>query len=122
MANLSFLKTIIETEFSDIVVQVNITQLNEMRVILNDNSFIEIWYSLQLPDRYSIHWERKFLDKSVYRHDNIPHVKWKYVKTFPKHFHDGTEENVTDSNFTGDTEVDTIEFLKFVRKKLSQKT
>ena len=111
MVNLSFLKTIIETEFFDIVVQVNITQLNEMRVILNDNSFIEIWYSLQLQNRYSIHWERKFLDKKVYRHDNIPHIKWKYVKTFPKHFHDGTEENVTESNFTGNTEVDTIEFL-----------
>lgn len=122
MVNLSFLKTIIETEFFDIVVQVNITQLNEMRVILNDNSFIEIWYSLLLQNRYSIHWERKFLDKKVYRHDNIPHIKWKYVKTFPKHFHDGTEENVTESNFTGNTEVDTIEFLRFVREKLSQKT
>lgn len=121
MVNFSLLKTIIETEFSDIVVQVNVTQLNEIRVILRDNSFIEIWYSLQLHNRFSLHWERKFIDKTIYRHDNIPHKKWHYVKTFPKHFHNGTEENVTESYISENIEDSAMEFLKFVRRKLNDK-
>jgi hypothetical protein len=49
------------------------------------------------------------------RHDNIPHAKWKFVKTFPKHFHNGSEENVIESNISDNPEKAIREFLKFVR-------
>jgi hypothetical protein len=86
------LKEIAEIEFSDIVEDVIITDINELRIILVDNSFIDVWYSLKLEGRYSYHWERRHLDNSIYRHNNAPHVRWQEVKTFPKHFHNGDED------------------------------
>ncbi len=70
------LKDIAEIEFNDIVVDVILTDLNELRIILIDGSFIDVWFSLKLKGRYSSHWERKFIDGSVYRHDNAPHLRW----------------------------------------------
>ena len=91
------LKEIAEIEFNDIVEDVILTDINELRIILIDGSFIDVWFSLKLKGRYSYHWERKFIDGSIYRHDNAPHKMWKTIKTFPKHFHDGDEDKVKES-------------------------
>jgi len=40
------------------------------------------------------------VDGTIYRHDNAPHKGWKNVKTFPKHFHNGSEDNVTESTIS----------------------
>jgi len=67
------LREISEVEFSDIVTEALILDMNELRIILNDGSFVDIWYSLKLSDRYSYHWERQAIDDTIYRHDNAPH-------------------------------------------------
>jgi len=115
------LKEVAEIEFSDIVEDVIITDINELRIILIDGSFVDIWYSLKLEGRYSYHWERKHIDGSIFRHNNAPHVRWQEVKTFPKHFHNGDEDRVIDSDINDEPEEALKEFLLFIRKKLTGK-
>jgi len=112
------LKEIGEIEFGDIVEDVVVTDINELRIILIDGSFVDIWHSLKLQGRYSYHWERRHLDGSIYRHNNAPHMRWQDVKTFPKHFHSENEERVIESNINDEPEEALKEFLLFVRKKL----
>ena len=109
------LREIAEVEFADIVVEAVIPDLNELRIILTDGSFVDVWFSLKLQGRYSFHWERRALDGKIYRHDNSPHKRWGSVVTFPKHFHDGSEMNVTESHLSQVPEEALREFLAFVR-------
>jgi uncharacterized protein DUF6516 len=84
------LRAIAEVEFADIVVEAFSPGLNELRVILTDGSFVDVWFSLKLQGRYSFHWERQAIDGTIYRHDNAPHRRWEAVATFPRHFHKPT--------------------------------
>jgi hypothetical protein len=77
-----------------------------------------VWFSLNLFGRYSYYWERKAIDGTVYRHDNAPHVRWKHIQTFPKHFHDGSEDRVTLSQLSDEPEEALRNFLSFVRARL----
>jgi len=113
------LQQVAEAEFSDIVMD-TIPGLNELRIILTDRGFIDAWFSLELQERYSYHWERKVLDGTIYRHDNAPHSRWQAVKTFPKHFHDGDEERVTESYLPGDPETALRQVLVFTKSRLKQ--
>jgi Family of unknown function (DUF6516) len=109
------LREIAEVEFVDIVLQTIIPDLNELRIILTDGSFVDVWFSLKLQGRYSFHWERRALDGKIYRHDNAPHKRWESVATFPRHFHDGSETNVSESHLSEVPEEALREFLAFVR-------
>ena len=107
-------------EFGDIVVKGEIIRLPsgvplKLRLYLLNDSFIDVWVS---KEKYSYHWQKGDL---VFRHDNAPHERWKYVKTFPKHFHDGSEENVVESDISDEPEEAVREFLTFVRRKLAEK-
>ncbi len=85
-------------EFVDIVGKGEILRLPsgaplKLRLYLLDDSFVDVWIS---KEKYSYHWQKGDL---FFRHDNAPHERWKHVKTFPKHFHNGSEEKCfTDSN------------------------
>jgi hypothetical protein len=60
------LREIAEVEFADIVVEAVIPDINELRIILTDGSFVDVWFPLKLQGRYSFHWERRALDgKSI---------------------------------------------------------
>jgi hypothetical protein len=109
------LRQIAEVEFVDIVVEAVIPDINELRIILTDGSFVDVWFSLKLQGRYSFHWERRALDGKIYRHDNAPHNRWESVATFPRHFHDGSETNVSASYLSEVPEQALREFLAFVR-------
>jgi hypothetical protein len=117
--DLEKLKDIAEVEFEDIVEEAVITDLNELRIMLTDGSFIDVWFSLKLVGKYSYHWERKALDGLIYRHDNIPHKKWEHIKTFPKHFHDRDESTAVESHIDNNEEKALREFLSFSRKVLT---
>lgn len=112
------LKDIAGIEFGDIVEDVIITDINQMRIFLKDDSFADVWYSLKIKGRYSRHWERKHLDGLIYRHDNAPHKKWQYTTTFPKHFHDGEENKVNKSDIPEIPNEGRREFLHFIRERL----
>ncbi len=109
------LREIAEVEFADIVVEAITPDINELRIVLTDGSFVDVWFSLKLQSRYSFHWERRAIDGKIYRHDNSPHKRWESVATFPKHFHDGSETNVSESHLSEAPEVALREFLAFVR-------
>ena len=111
------LRDIAEIKFADIVENAIITDLNQLRIFLKEGSFIDVWFSLKLKGRYSYHWERRMIDGSIYRHDNAPHKKWEKIKTFPKHFHNGSEDNVVESEISEVPEKALREFLEFARKK-----
>jgi len=115
------LKDIAEIEFNEIVLSVDVTDINELRITLRENSFIEVWFSLKLEGRYSFHWERKAIDGTIYRHDNVPHRRWRNIETFPKHFHDSSEanEDCKESNISDDPEEALREILEFVIEKLA---
>jgi len=118
--NLDRLREIAEVEFADIVEHAYSPDLNQLRIILADGSFVDLWFSLKLEGRYSYHWERKALDGRIYRHDNAPHKRWQGVKTFPKHFHDGSEEQVIESSISDASEKALHQFLAFIRDKLQE--
>jgi Family of unknown function (DUF6516) len=109
------LRQIAEVEFVDIVVEAVIPDINELRIILTDGSFVDVWFSLKLEGRYSFHWERRAIDGKIYRHDNAPHKRWGSVATFPRHFHDGSETNVSANYLSEVPEQARREFLAFVR-------
>lgn len=87
----------------------------KIRIIFFDDSFLDILWSE--TDRYSLHWERRHVNGSIYRHDNAPH--WKNISTYPKHFHSGSEANVTESNLSENPIKAVIEFLQFIKGRLT---
>lgn len=117
MVNTGDLAWIAETEFRDLVAEVFLPDINQWRISLHEESFIDVWYSLKLPGRYSYHWERRAIDGTIHRHDNAPHEKWKNISTYPAHFHDGSEANVVESWISTDPETALRQFLSFVRTK-----
>jgi len=112
------LKQIVDNEFAGFVNNVQEPFINELRIKLNDDSFVDVWYSINLENRYSYHWERKHIDGSIYRHDNAPHIKWKDIETFPKHFHNKSEENVEASYISDKPENAIREMMNFVENKI----
>ena len=113
------LREIAEIEFSDIVVEAFVPDVNELRIVLVDGSFVDVWFSLKLQGRYSYHWERLAIDGKIYRHDNAPHKSWQRVATFPRHFHNGTESEVIESLISEDPQEALREFLLFVQATIS---
>lgn len=92
-----------ERDYADVVEGAGFDD-ESARVHLQDGSFMEVWLNGQedLMKRYAFHWERRHVDGRVYRHDNTPHVRWRDVKTFPKHFHLETESNAVESHIPDD--------------------
>ena len=109
-------------EFGDIVVGVTVMALPtgdplKLRLDIVDGSLLDV--VLSVSSRYSYHWERRLTPAAtVYRHDNAPHVRWRDVTSFPRHFHDGAEGRVIASQISEDPREAIREFLTFVRQKL----
>ncbi|MFQ5771686.1 MAG: DUF6516 family protein [bacterium] len=107
------------TEYSDIVVSTAIIN-HKLRITLIDGSYIDFRWSINLPGRFSHHWERRDISGEIYRHDNSPHSKWKKIKTFPQHFHFGSDSKVVDSKLSTTPDFAVREFLAFARQQLSE--
>jgi hypothetical protein len=116
------LKTIALTEFSDVVNDAMILALPtgeplKLRLEILDGTFVDVF--LSASGRFSYHWERRLAGKGdLYRHDNAPHGRWRHIATFPKHFHEGSEENVAESYINDQPEQAIRDFLLFIRQKL----
>lgn len=115
LIDVSQLQQIALTEFADIVQHAFSPGDNDLRIVLSDGSYMKIWFSLKVADRYSYHWERRMIDNTIYRHDNAPDAEWKQVSTYPKHFHSGSQENVVESGISDKPPAAVREFLKFAR-------
>jgi hypothetical protein len=117
--SLRAIRGLVEREFPALVTDTEIID-NKIRVFLVDGSYIDFWWSTQIPGRYSYHWERRHIDGTVYRHDNMPHARWTHIKTFPKHFHNGSDDKANESRINDDPVAAVKEFLEFVNGKLGK--
>ena len=121
----NYLVTITSKKYRNIIREVTRVELAsgvlmKERVIFIDNSFLDIYWSPS--GRYSLHYERRHINGTLYRHDNAPHKKHQHIKTFPKHFHRGSEENVEESHLPEDP-IKAIEyFLKFIANLIHTKS
>ena len=90
----------------------------KLRLLLRDETYIDVWLGLS-QERYSYHWEQRAVRGVLHRHDNAPdHPE---ISTFPKHFHDGSEENVCPSKIPDDPRQALREFLRFVRRWFAER-
>lgn len=116
---------IAEVEFGVIVVSTQNLEV-KLRTYLSDKSFIDFFYTTRAKNnKFSIHWERQHVDKKIFRLDNTPDKKWRKVKTFPLHFHNGKYEKVTfppkEFSHCKNKEDFFRAFLQFAKKHLSRK-
>ena len=117
MADLSKLKRIVGIEYNDIIRDSSIPH-DKLRVFIRDGSIVDIWFSKKIPGRFSYHWEKRQIDGKICRHDNFPDSRWKEVATFPKHFHDGSQNRIHGSKINDDLASGVREFMDFIRKML----
>ncbi|MGR3293221.1 MAG: toxin-antitoxin system TumE family protein [Candidatus Scalindua sp.] len=89
-----------------------------MRIILVDNSFIDVHLSQRIPDKFSFHWECADRSETLYRYDNFPDKKWQSVPTYPHHFHDGSQDTVKSSPFPLSIIDGFRAFMEFVKEKI----
>jgi hypothetical protein len=87
----------------------------KLRLLIRDGTFVDVWPS---PDgkRYAYHWEQRAVRGMIHRHGNAPDHPG--LDTFPKHFHNGSEEAVLPSTISDDFRAALREFLTFVRGRL----
>lgn len=119
----SKLKYIAENEFKGIVDTLSFiggkaSAPNKLRIKFIDNSFLDVW--LSLDGDYSYHWEHRAQRGLIHRWDNAPdHPE---LRTFPRHFHDGSERKVTESELDEDCEKAIRAILRLVQSKLAEST
>ncbi|MCK4821739.1 hypothetical protein KA005_38590 [bacterium] len=119
MVTINDLKRIAEVEFPDIVKEV-FSISYKIRIILIDNSFVDVNLSRKLPDRFGYHWECKDVSGVIFRYDNFPDKNWKKLSTYPYHFHNGSQENVEVTPFPLAVIDGFRAFMEFARNKLSR--
>lgn len=112
MPDLENLGRMVEVEFLDVVQFTAIVE-NKLRVTLIDGSYIDFWWSEEVPGRFAYHWERRRIDGTIYRHDNLPHIRWRTVAPYPKHLHAGAQQAVTESDIPEKPEQGLPQFLQF---------
>ncbi|MCX8066609.1 MAG: DUF6516 family protein [Anaerolineae bacterium] len=116
------LRNIAQTEYGDIVERADLLlspagRIRKLRLYIFDGSFVDVWISGR--GDYSFHWERKHIDGLFYRHDNAPHIRWRDVPTFPKHFHDGQDNVVRESRIAETPEEALRDVLTEIRTKMA---
>jgi len=117
MPTIEDIKRIAEIEFSDIVKTASQIDF-KLRIILINNSFVDVHLSQKLPDKFGFHWECMDKSKTFYRYDNFPDKNWQPIATFPYHFHNGSQDCVEASPFPL-TPIDGFRaFMEFIRSKL----
>ena len=108
-------------DFSDIIERTG-SDNESCRVYFFDTSFLEVWLGSNADPmiRYAFHWERRHVDGTLFRHDNAPHMRWGFVSSFPKHFHDGSEESVVESMLPESPLDAFVYFMTFIRNFLKK--
>ena len=110
------------TEFADIITHAETFGRRaavplKLRLTVRDGTLVDVWLSPDLS-RYTYHWEQRAKRGLLYRHDNAPdHPS---ISTFPKHFHNGSEDAVEESHIPDDPVIALRQFLIFVRAKLNE--
>jgi len=114
MIALPDIRRIAEIEFGKFVVDSQ--PLGEkLRLFIHDGSYIDVWLSRKLSNRFGFHWERRHLDGTLYRYDNFPDTDWQDVATYPFHFHNGAQDIVEAAPFSTEPLIGFRDFMRFVQ-------
>ena len=119
MVDIITLQIAAQVEFGEIIKTLFFVDY-KLRLVLIDDSFIDVIISQKLPDKFSFHWETKNSHNDIYRYDNFPDANWKKISTFPYHFHNGKPENVEISPFSKEILPAFISFMQFVKEHLKK--
>lgn len=116
------LEHIARTEFTDVVLVVRPMSRRsditvKLRLLIRDGSYVDVRVN-PTGQRYSYHWEQRAQTGQIYRHDNA--TDHPEVPTYPKHYHNRTEDNVEPSHIPDDPASALRFFLSFVRDRLAE--
>ena len=114
--SLDDLRRLAEIEFGELVSESQVVG-EKLRLLLKDGSYIDVWLSRKLSDRFGFHWERRHLDDTFYRYDDFPNTAWRGVQTYPYHFHNGSQEQVEAASFESEPLAGFRDLMKFVETK-----
>ena len=117
MATLDEIRRIAEVEFASVVTDAEVMGV-KLRIILTDTSYVDVWVSKKLENRFGFHWERGHLDGTIYRYDNFPDTDWKHISTYPFHFHSGSQDAVETPPFSQDVIQGFRDFMGFVEAEM----
>jgi hypothetical protein len=117
MASIEDIKRIAEVEFSDIV-KSTVRVGYKVRIVLINESFIDVYLSQKLTDKFGFHWECMDESGTFYRYDNFPDKNWLSVSTFPHHFHKGSQDSVEASPFPSTPIEGFRAFMEFIKNKI----
>jgi hypothetical protein len=119
--SLAEIRLIAEVEFASIVDYAELMGA-KLRLVLSDSSYVDVWLSRKLQGRFGFHWERRHIDGCFYRYDNFPNTNWRNVSTYPRHFHNGSQDEVVASPFSQEILQGFREFMAFAKSKLPAKS
>jgi len=120
-AALDALANVARETAADLIIEILEPSPYKRRFMFSDKSFLDIYLSVTQKDIYAFHYERRHLDGTLYRVDNYPHHRAIKVRSFPHHFHDGSDRKVKGSGL-GDVPNEILKnFLSFIRSKFFQK-
>jgi len=119
MTTIDDLKRVAEVEFSDIVKE-TFPISYKLRIVLKDNSFIDVNLSKKISDKFGFHWECRDREGTVFRYDNFPDKDWQNISTFPYHFHRGSQKNVEASPFPIKIVEGFRSFMEFIRNQITK--
>ena len=117
--NLEIIEEIVQNNFLDIVTDILKPSEEKLRIILKDESFIDARISQTVCNRFDFHWERRHIDKTIFRYDNFPDIHFKHLKSFPGHLHFQKEDKVIEAKFRKSLPFAFVDFMKFVKKKFN---
>ena len=112
------IKIIAEVEFTEIVKSTIFLEF-KLRIILIDDSFIDVNISQKINDKFSFHWDLQDEESTIYRYDNYPDASWQNVETYPYHFHYEKQNNLISSPFPKEISKGFRAFMEFVWDKIS---
>lgn len=118
--SLENLSSLLQEEFPDIIEEIAYPTENKLRIILTDNTFVDVFLSEKLSGVFSFHLERRHKDGTLYRYDNYPDPQWKRLATFPYHFHKGKQGKVVESPFRKRLPGALVDFMEFVRSIMTK--
>lgn len=90
-----------------------------LRLVFHDTSFCDVHVAETMANRFSFHWERRHLDGTIYRYDTFPDRAARRFRSYPRHFHDGTQERIVAPPFRAGTLRGFTDFLDFIRERFA---
>ena len=104
-----------QLNFSDVLAKQPAIFDDRVHLDFIDDTFMEIQYPIDT--KYSFHWQR---DSEIFRVDTAPHHK--NIATYPRHMHEGAEDNVIEDMITSldnSLEENVKKVLAYVRSRLA---